>query len=84
MARNFITCATEFAWGYTTPNGDKQIAVRMPAGDYAELKARAVRERRSMNAVLLDYVQTGLAVDRDWDEDVPDRYATNKITGGDA
>lgn len=71
--------STTLSWGHTTYKGLKQIAVRMPEKMFLELKARAIKENKSMQAKLLEYINCGLEVDKDWDNDVPDRHAPNVI-----
>jgi len=63
-----ITTATVGALGHTTYGGLKQIAVRIPETMWNELKARAIKENCSMHKKLVDYIECGLEVDRDWDE----------------
>ncbi len=75
MARDSITWKTELACGYTSHSGLKQIVVRLDPARFAELKARAIKERVSMNTKLVQYVEVGLAVDDEWDEDEPERHA---------
>jgi hypothetical protein len=52
----------------------KQIAVRMPEQLFAELKMQAIKEKTSIQKKLLDYIEVGIQVDRDWDIDEPDRH----------
>ncbi len=70
----YATVSTTRAWGHTTPYGLKQIAVRISVTIFDKLKARALKENSSMNAKIADYIEVGLAVDEDWDEDEPERH----------
>jgi hypothetical protein len=65
---------TKTALGYSVSGGLKQIAVRMPEALFAQLKIQAIREKTSIQKKLLDYIEVGLQVDRDWDIDEPERH----------
>lgn len=66
--------STSLSHGYSVPHGGKQIAIRMKTETFEKLKARAIKEKKSMNAKLVEYLETGLDVDDEWDLDEPDRH----------
>lgn len=61
------TVGTRGAWGHSTKQGQKQIAVRMSAVTFNALKAQAIKDNCPMQHKILDYITVGLEVDRDWD-----------------
>lgn len=65
--------ATVGAWGHTTHGGKKQIAVRLPEPLWSRLKMRAIKDGCSMAFKIEQYVEVGICVDDDWDEDEPGR-----------
>jgi hypothetical protein len=69
MAR--FSVQTTRARGFTEPDGRKQIAFRLTAPMFEELKSRAVKECRSIQDQMLNYIELGLQVDRDCEEDEP-------------
>jgi hypothetical protein len=68
-----MTRNTEMADGHSA-RGLKQIAVRMPMALFAQLKMQAIKEKTSIQKKLMDYIDVGLQVDRDWDIDEPERH----------
>lgn len=70
--------ATLDAQGFIVGGGKRQIAGRVSQPMYDELKMRAIQEGRSIQSQIADYIHVGLEVDRDWDEDEPDRHASDK------
>jgi hypothetical protein len=61
--------ATRNARGYEEPNGQVQIAVRIPKALFDEMKSFAVKSNTSIAARIRDYIQVGVEVDRDMEED---------------
>jgi hypothetical protein len=64
----------KMAVGHSIPGALKQIAVRMPEALFDQLKMQAIKEKTSLQKKLLDYIDVGLQVDRDWDIDEPERH----------
>ena len=61
---------TREAQGFSSNGCTIKIAVTIPRNLFLELKAQAIRQGRSISAQIGDYIQVGVAVDRDWDLDV--------------
>lgn len=60
--------STKLAFGHPCPGGRRQLAVRVPSETFLELRDRAVKENRSMQSILLQYVKAGLKVAQRWDQ----------------
>lgn len=60
---------TRNAKGYQEPNGNVQIAVRLPRATFEEMKRLAVKDGVSIAAKLRDYIEVGVQVDIDMEED---------------
>lgn len=60
--------STKLAFGHPCPGGRRQLAVRVPSETFLELRDRAVKENKSMQAILLRYIKAGLRVAKDWDQ----------------
>lgn len=63
------TLATRAARGHETLKGHRTLICRVSNGIFQELKARALKERRSLSEKVREYVETGIAVDKDWDHE---------------
>lgn len=61
--------STQDAKGYQDENGQIQIAVRIPQPLFIEMKRLAVKEKISLAAKIRDYIQVGVEVDRDMEDD---------------
>lgn len=61
--------STKHAKGYQEPNGEVQIAVRIPRALFEEMKQFALKADTSIAARIRDYIQVGVDVDRDIEED---------------
>lgn len=60
---------TTEAMGFCNARGRCKIAVHMPHAMFDALKHRAIKEGRSISAQIRDYIEVGLEVDRDFDDD---------------
>lgn len=78
MSGSHFGILTVHSWGHTTEGGRKQLAIRMSPELFARLKARAIKEEKSMQKKLVEYLEVGLIVDDDWDEDEPSRHDVHK------
>jgi hypothetical protein len=56
---------TRLAKGYQEPNGQVQIAVRIPLSVFNGLKRFAVKDGVSLAAKIRDYISLGVEVDND-------------------
>lgn len=63
------SAATRNAKGYEEPNGQVQIAVRIPKALFDEMKRFAIKDRVSIAVRIRDYIQVGVEVDRDMKEE---------------
>lgn len=61
--------STQNAKGYQDECGKVQIAVRIPPALFAEMKRFAVKEKVSLAAKIRDYIQVGVEVDHDMEDD---------------
>lgn len=61
--------STQNAKGYQDENGQIQIAVRIPQALFAEMKRFALKENVSLAAKIRDYIEVGVQVDQDIEED---------------
>lgn len=57
------------AVGFTTEKGRKQLVIHVEPEMFVELKAQAIKQSRSIRAQIRDYIEMGLAVDRDMEDD---------------
>ena len=60
---------TQNAKGYQDEGGKVQIAVRIPPALFAEMKRFAVLENVSLSAKIRDYIQVGVEVDCEIEQD---------------
>lgn len=61
--------STQNAKGYRDEGGKVQIAVRISPALFTELKRFAVKEKVSLATKIRDYIQVGIEVDCDMEED---------------
>jgi hypothetical protein len=55
-----IMPTTKDASGYKRPNGEKQIAVRMPGEIFDQVQRKAVEANTSICAQMLNYIEQGV------------------------
>jgi len=62
--KNEATVSTKGAWGHSWRPGTKQCSFRLPETLWNELKVLALKEGKTFQAKLLEYVKAGIEADR--------------------
>lgn len=57
--------------GFCFTRGRVKISTTLPSVIFDELKARAIRNNRSISSQIGDYIEVGLAVDEQMEEPLP-------------